>query len=153
TAAVTASSSTIGILIPPSLPMIVLATYMGISTGALFAAGMIPGILIGLGLVFACWVISVVRGYPVEEPFTLRRFLVASWHAIPPMMMPLIILGGIIGGVFTATEAAGVACVYGSIVGLAMRTLTPSKIYLALRETALLTGATMFVTATAHVLG
>lgn len=153
TAAVTASSSTIGVLIPPSLPMVVLATYIGISTGALFAAGIVPGVLVGLGLIFASWVISVKRRYPVEDGVTLRQFMRIAVGAMPPMLMPLIILGGILGGVFTATEAAAVACVYGIFVGFVMRTLNWRKLYLAIRDTAVLTGATMFVTATAHVLG
>ncbi|WP_324754238.1 TRAP transporter large permease [Roseovarius sp. Pro17] len=154
TAAVTASSSTIGILLPPSLPMVVLASYMGISTGGLFIAGLIPGLLVGLGLITASWIISVKRQYPVEEKFQLRRFLVAFVHAIPPLLMPAIILGGILGGVFTATEAAGVACVYGIVAGMfILRTLTLTKLYFAVRDAAILTGATMFVTATAHLLG
>ena len=154
TAAVTASSSTIGILIPPSLPMVVLASYMGVSTGALFIAGVIPGLLVGFGLIAAAWVISVRREYPVEEPFRLGRFLYALVSAAPPLLMPLIIIGGILGGVFTATEAAGVACVYGIFAGFfIMRTLNLKKLYLAVRDAAILTGATLFVTATAHVLG
>ncbi|MFN3209087.1 MAG: TRAP transporter large permease [Roseovarius sp.] len=154
TAAVTASSSTIGILLPPSLPMVVLASYMGISTGGLFIAGLIPGLLVGLGLITASWIISVKRQYPVEDKFELRRFLIALFQAIPPLLMPAIILGGILGGVFTATEAAGVACVYGIVAGMfILRTLTLKKLYLAVRDAAILTGATMFVTATAHLLG
>ncbi len=154
TAAVTASSSTIGILLPPSLPMVVLASYMGISTGGLFIAGLVPGLLVGLGLITASWIISVKRQYPVEEKFELRRFLLAFVHAIPPLLMPAIILGGILGGVFTATEAAGVACVYGIVAGMfILRTLTLTKLYFAVRDAAILTGATMFVTATAHLLG
>lgn len=154
TAAVTASSSTIGILLPPSLPMVVLASYMGVSTGALFIAGVIPGLLVGFGLIFAAWVISVRRDYPVEEKFQLRRFLMALVAATPPLLMPLIIIGGILGGIFTATEAAGIACVYGVFAGFfILRTLNLTKLYLAIRDAAILTGATMFVTATAHVLG
>lgn len=154
TAAVTASSSTIGILLPPSLPMVVLASYMGISTGGLFIAGLVPGLLVGLGLIAASWMISIKRQYPVEDKFQMRRFLMTFVSAIPPLLMPAIILGGILGGVFTATEAAGVACVYGIVAGLfILRTLTLTKLYLAVRDAAILTGATMFVTATAHVLG
>ncbi|PVH28452.1 TRAP transporter large permease [Pararhodobacter oceanensis] len=154
TAAVTAASSTIGVLLPPSLPMVVLASYMGISTGALFIAGVVPGLLVGFGLIIAAWIISVIREYPVEEKFELGRFLRAFVAAIPPLLMPLIIIGGILGGVFTATEAAGIACIYGIIAGFfILRTLNMLKLYYAIRDAAILTGATMFVTATAHVLG
>ena len=153
-AAVTASSSTIGIIIPPSVPMVLLAAFMGISTGALFAAGLIPGLLLGFGLIFAAWLISRREGYPVEARFELRPVLKALLYALPALMMPVIILGGILGGVFTPTEAAAVACVYGYGVGAVYyRTLTLRRTWTALREAAQLTGAVMFVTSAAHVLG
>jgi TRAP-type transport system large permease protein len=153
-AAVTASSSTIGIIIPPSVPMVLLAAFTGTSTGALFAAGLIPGLMLGVGLVLAAWLISRSRGYPVEAPFKLVPMLIAFWHALPALLMPVIILGGILGGIFTPTEAAAVACLYGYLIGaLYYRTLTLSRTWAALKESALLTGAVMFVTSTAHVLG
>jgi C4-dicarboxylate transporter DctM subunit len=152
--AVTAASSTIGIIIPPSVPMVLLAAFMGISTGALFAAGMIPGLLLGFGLMIAAWIVSKRKNYPVEAPFRVGLALRALWQALPALLMPVIILGGILGGVFTPTEAAAVACVYGFAVGaLYYQTLTFRRTYAALAESSLLTGAVMFVTSTAHVLG
>ncbi|MCY0094805.1 TRAP transporter large permease [Hoeflea ulvae] len=154
TGAVTAASSTIGIIIPPSVPMVILGAYLGISTGALFAAGLISGVLLGLALILVAWLISIREGYPVEAPFSARRAVAAFAHALPALLMPAIILGGILGGVFTATEASAVAVVYGTAVGVFYyRTLTPRMLYQTLCEAAVLSGAVMLVTAAAHVMG
>lgn len=154
TGAVTAASSTIGIIIPPSVPMVILGAYLGISTGALFAAGLISGLLLGVSLIFVAWIISIRAGYPVETPFSAKRAVVAFGHALPALLMPAIILGGILGGVFTPTEASSVAVVYGVAVGMFYyRTLTPRLLYQTLCEAAVLSGAVMMVTAAAHVMG
>ena len=154
TGAVTAASSTIGIIIPPSVPMVILGAYLGISTGALFAAGLISGVLLGLGLIAMSWVISIRKGYPVEAEFSLRAMVVTFLRAVPALIMPVIILGGILGGVFTPTEASSVAVVYGIFIGTVYyRTLTWRKLYTTFTEAAVLSGAVMLVTATAHVLG
>lgn len=154
TGAVTAASSTIGIIIPPSVPMVILGAYLGISTGALFAAGLMSGVLLGCGLIAVCWIISVRKGYPTEAAFSLRNLVTALLRAIPALTMPVIILGGILGGIFTPTEASSVAVVYGIFIGTVYyRTLTWRKLYDTFAEAAVLSGAVMLVTATAHVLG
>lgn len=154
TGAVTASSSTIGIIIPPSVPMVILGAFMQVSTGALFAAGLLAGLMLGVGLIGAAWVMSVLRGYPAEEKFSLKRAVVTFVRAAPALAMPAVILGGILGGVFTPTEASAVAVVYGIAVSMLFyRSLSFAKLYQAFCESAVLTGAVMFVTATAHVLG
>jgi len=154
TGAVTASSSTIGIIIPPSVPMVLLGAFMGVSTGALFAAGFVPGVMIALGMIVVAWFISRRRGYPVEEPFRFSIALRTMARALPALLMPGVILGGILGGVFTPTEAAAVAVIYGTGIGFFYyRTLTIAKLYRAFSETVLLCGGVMLVTATAHVLG
>jgi C4-dicarboxylate transporter DctM subunit len=154
TGAVTAASSTIGIIIPPSVPMVILGAFMGISTGALFAAGLVSGVLLGLGLIGVAWVISIRKGYPTEAPFSLRQLFVAFLKAVPALTMPVIILGGILGGIFTPTEASAVAVVYGILISVIYyRTLTLRTLYETFAEAAVLSGAVMLVTATAHVLG
>jgi C4-dicarboxylate transporter DctM subunit len=154
TGAVTASSSTIGIIIPPSVPMVILGAFMQVSTGALFAAGLVAGVLLGGGLILAAWGISVARGYPAEDRFRLRNCAVAFVKAAPALAMPAIILGGILGGVFTPTEASAVAVVYGiAVAAFWYRSLTWRRLYQAFAESAVMTGAVMLVTATAHVLG
>lgn len=116
--AVTASSSTIGPVVPPSLPMIIAATLTGLSVGKLFIAGIIPGLLLGIGLMLITYVISVKRKYPKSKRapflFMVKSFYQAFWA----IMMTLLILFGIIGGVFTPTEASIVAVVYAMIIGV-----------------------------------
>ena len=154
TAAVTASSSTIGIIIPPSVPMVLLSAYMGLSTGALFAAGLIAGVLTAAGLILMAWWISVKRQYPIESAFSLGELGKTFVSALPALLMPVIILGGILGGIFTPTEASAVAVAYGIVAGMLLyRSLSLSALYRALVESAVLTGAVMFVTAAAHTLG
>ena len=154
TGAVTAASSTIGIIIPPSVPMVILGAFIGISTGALFAAGLVAGLLLGMGLIAAAWVISTREGYPSEAPFSLSKTLHAFVRALPALAMPVIILGGILGGVFTPTEASAVAVVYGIVVSTVFyRSLSLRRLYSTFVEAAVLSGAVMLVTATAHVLG
>ena len=154
TAAVTASSSTIGIIIPPSVPMVLLSAYMGLSTGALFAAGLVSGLLIAIGLILMAWWISVKRQYPIEATFSLRQLGSSLASAFPALLMPVIILGGILGGIFTPTEASAMAVAYGIFAGMVLyRSLSLRALYRALVESAVLTGAVMFVTAAAHTLG
>lgn len=125
-AAVTVSSSIIGPIIPPSIPMVVIALIGNLSVGALFLGGVLPGIFIGFGLMGVNYVISRKRNYPKTiEPFTLKFFLKKLVSAIIPLLMPLIILGGILSGIFTATEAASIAVAYALFIGLfILRTLS-----------------------------
>jgi tripartite ATP-independent transporter DctM subunit len=124
-AAVTASSSVIGPIIPPSIPVVIFALVGSVSVGGLFLAGMVPGILIGLGLMLVAYVISRKHNYGTKRPMVGLRELWSSFvSAIIPLLMPLIILGGILSGVFTPTEAASIAVAYAMLVGFfVMRTL------------------------------
>ncbi|MBI3121132.1 MAG: TRAP transporter large permease, partial [candidate division NC10 bacterium] len=117
-AAIVAAAATIGPIIPPSIPMVIYGVMAGVSIGALFMGGFIPGILVGLGLMVVTYVKAKRHGYPREagRP-TAREFLQATVSAFGAILMPLIILGGIFGGVFTATEAAAVATVYAFLMG------------------------------------
>lgn len=116
---VTAGSSTIGPIIPPSIPMIIYAaSTSGISVAALFLAGAIPGIMIGLGEIVIAYIIAVRRNYPYrKERLDFRTVLFRTWHGLPGLFMPVIVLGGILGGVFTPTEAGAMAVLYATMVG------------------------------------
>ncbi len=118
-AAVTAASSCIGPIIPPSLVVIIYVMVVrGTSIAGLFAAGMLPGILVGLALMFTCYIISLRRRYPKSDAgLGMRAFWLSVKDALLAIMAPVIILGGILGGVFTATEAAAVAVIYSFIIG------------------------------------
>jgi len=118
--AVLASGGSIGVIIPPSIPMIIFGFLTGASIGQLFAAGLLPGIMIGLSLVVTAAVISHARGYGAVQVFSLVGACQALRRALLALGAPLIILGGILGGIFTATESAAVAVVYALFVGLAI---------------------------------
>ncbi len=116
--AVTAASSCIGPIIPPSLPMIVAATLTGLSVTRLFIAGIVPGILLGLGMMIVCYTISKKRNYPKHEKQNWKArgksFMGAFWA----LMLTFIILYGIMGGICTPTEASIIAVIYAAIIGL-----------------------------------
>lgn len=116
--AVQAAGGTIGIMIPPSVPLVLYGVAAGVSIGDLFIAGIIPGILVSVSLIILVYFISLKQGYGGGEKFTFTEFIKAFGDAILAILMPVIILGGIYGGIFTPTEAAVVAVVYGLIVGV-----------------------------------
>ncbi|CAN5324174.1 TRAP transporter large permease [soil metagenome] len=116
--AVTATSSTIGPIVPPSLPMIIAATLTGLSVGKLFIAGALPGLLLGLGLMLMTYYISVKRNYPKGKKVAGKILLKSFFQTFWAIMMTVVILVGIIGGIFTPTEASVVAVVYAVLVGL-----------------------------------
>jgi len=118
-AAITAASSVIGPIIPPSGIMIIYSYVMGESVAALFLAGIIPGILVGLGLMLMTWVMAQRYDFPVAtKRSTWSERGNASIKAFFPLLTPVIILGGILGGIFTPTEASAVAVAYALIVSL-----------------------------------
>lgn len=117
-AAVVASGGTVGIVIPPSITMVVYGSIANTSIADLFMAGFVPGILMGVSMCVVSWVISKKNGYQGEGKFSLVRLARSVKECFWALMMPVIILGGIYSGIFTPTEAAAVAAVYGALVGL-----------------------------------
>jgi len=115
--AVTVTSACQGIIIPPSHNMIIYSLAAGgVSVGRLFLGGFVPGVLLGVVLMIASYIIAVKRRYPKEKPYTLREAIRISKEAILGIFTAVIIIGGVISGVFTATESAAVACVYAFFV-------------------------------------
>lgn len=116
-ATVVSSAATIAVIIPPSIPMILYAVTAEVSVADLFLGGVIPGVLFGVALMAVSYALARVRRYPIEQPFDLgelwRSFKAAVWS----FTLPLVILGGIFSGMFTATEAAGVAVVAALVIG------------------------------------
>jgi len=117
-AAITAASSTIGPIIPPSIPFVVYGSLTGASVGKLFLAGFTPGVAMGLGMMIAVYFIAKHRGYPRENVPNAKELLIALKKAILPLLTPVIIIGGILSGLFTPTEASVVATIYALILGL-----------------------------------
>ena len=149
-AGITAASSTIGILIPPSIPMVIYGITVGASIGALFLAGAIPGILVGLFQMCLVAFIAGRRGYPCGQRFSLRRLLRSLVDNVVALMMPVIILGGIVGGIVTPTEAAATAVLYALVVGFFVyRELNVRDLPRILLETGLHTGVVLMIVAAA----
>ncbi len=116
--AIQAAGGTIGVMIPPSVPLILFGVIAGVSIGDLFIAGIIPGVFVGISLILVAYFISRKRGYGKEQKSSFKEVAAAFRSAILAILMPVIILGGIYGGIFTPTEGSVVAVVYGLIVGL-----------------------------------
>ncbi len=151
--AVTAGASTIGPIIPPSIPMIIYATSTaGISIAGLFLSGVIPGIMMGLGMMAIAYFIARKRQYPIRKGhLTSREFLARLWRVLPALMMPVVVLGGILGGVFTPTEAGAVSVMYAVLVGLFVtRELKLSDIPPALLRAGTTTAIVFLLIATAN---
>ncbi len=155
TGAITAASSTIGIIIPPSTPMIYYGVLSGMSISTLFIAGIIPGILIGLTMILVSTIIAY--RYDFESSplrYSAKERIVTIIKAWPPLGMIAIILGGILSGFFTPTEAAAVAAIYALVVGmLVTRTIRWKDLPKILIDTAAMTGSVMIIIAVADLLG
>ncbi|WP_102347434.1 TRAP transporter large permease [Bacillus sp. Marseille-P3661] len=116
--ATVAAAGSIGVIIPPSIPMVMYGVSGSVSIGDLFIAGIIPGILVGIVMMIWAWYYSKKKGYTgSDEKTSIKGILKATWEAKWAIIMPVIILGGIYGGIFTPTEAAVVAVVYGLVAG------------------------------------
>lgn len=151
---ITAASSTIGVIIPPSIPMIIYAGLTNVSVGALFLVGIIPGILIGLGMMVIVYMFAMKKGYPTYQKASLKKFLKHFVETIPALLTPVILIGGIVTGVFTATEAAAFASLYTVFVGMFVyKTLKLKDIPGILRETLTLSSLSLFALAAASALG
>ena len=151
-AAVQASGGSIGVIIPPSIPMIIFGFLTGASIGRLFAGGILPGILIGVSLIAAATAISRRKGYAATGSFGMK----AVWHSFKRALLalgaPVIILGGILFGIFTATESAAVAVVYALAVGMFVyKKIKLKDLFPLFRDGAVTSAIVMFIIAMASV--
>ncbi len=136
-AALTAASATIGPIIPPSIPMVLYALVSGSSVGYLFLGGVIPGLLMGGTLMATIWMIARRRNFPIETPVPLKELPRTTFRALPPLLLPIILLGSIYGGATTPTEAASIAAAYALILALIVYRTVPLKdLYRILVDTA-----------------
>ncbi|MDY4162407.1 MAG: TRAP transporter large permease [Sutterella sp.] len=153
-AAVVAASGALGLIIPPSLTMVVYGVLSGASIGAMFLCGIVPGILISAVLIFTNYLIAKKNGYGAEPAVPRDQIAGILRESILALMMPFIILGGIYAGVFTATESAAVACLYGLLIGFFVyRTLTLKTLMKILMNTAENAALIMFLMGTANLFG
>lgn len=151
---VTAASSTIGVIIPPSIPMIIFAGLTNASVGALFLGGIIPGILVGLGMMLFVYIMALKKGYPRSQRASIQQFLKLVYETVPALITPIIIIGGIISGFFTATEAAAVASLYTLLISMFFyKTLKLADLPKILMDTLALSSLSLFALAAASALG
>ena len=154
TVAVTACSSVMGVIVPPSILMIVWGGVMSVSIGGLFLAGLLPGVMIGLSQMAVVWLYARARGYPVYARASPREFASALAGGIFALMTPVIIVGGVVGGFVTPTEASVIAVLYSFLVGLCVyRSLRPRAVPAVLYETARLASISLFCIGTASAFG
>jgi len=154
-AAVTAASSVIGPIIPPSIIMVVFASVMGLSVGSMFAAGFIPGLLIAVALMIYCYVVAIKRHHPHrKEKVTFKEFIDSFKEAFYALLMPVLMIGGIFSGFFTATEAAAICVLYALLVGFVIkRSLTLKDLMAALIRAAVTSSIVLMIIGMGNVFG
>ena len=153
-AAIVGAAGTIGPIIPPSIPFVIYGSLANTSIGRLLLAGAVPGVLMGIMLMLFVYFIAKRRQYPAEGRVARRDLLRATLHAIPPMGMPIIILGGIIVGVMTPTEAAAAGAFYAFILGFFIyRELKPRDLPGIIKETVMGTAAVTIIISAAQPMG
>lgn len=153
-AALTSSAASIGIIIPPSLPMILFGAITGTSVGALFIGGIVPGIIVGLSLMAVVAWLARRNDWKAGEPFSWCHLYVSTKRAALGLGMPALLIGGILGGIFTPTEAAGVAVVYAIVVaGLFYGTVNFRTLYRTFVNAGVLTAVVMIIIATSFTFG
>lgn len=151
---VTAASSTLGSIIPPSITMVVYAGISNVSTGALFMTGIIPGILLGVAQMLVVFMYRNKKNFPQSERVPLGTAMKHTLRSLPALMTPIILIGGIVSGLFTPTESAAFACIYALIIGIFFyRTIKISRLPAILIETMKMASLSLFALATANALG
>ena len=153
TAGITAASSTIGPVIPPSIPFVIYGSLTGVSVGKLFLGGCLPGVGMGIALMVAAYFISLRRKFPRDRFPGIRELLVSGITALPALGTPVIIIFGIIAGIFTPTEASVVACVYSFLVGILTRGITLANIGQIFIESFIQTTQIMFIVVVSAIFG
>ncbi|MEE4264332.1 MAG: TRAP transporter large permease [Desulfobacteraceae bacterium] len=152
-AAVTAASSAVGPIIPPSIPLVIYAYIAGTSVGRMFLGGMVPGIIIGLALMFTNYILSYKHNFPRLERAPISKILRSALDGIVALIAPIIIIGSILTGVVTATESGVLASLYALLIGIIYRNLTLRALWSAFYETMIMTTVIMFIIAIATAMG
>ncbi len=152
-AAITSSSASLAIIIPPSIPMIVYATSANTSVEQLFVAGFVPGLIGAAGLMGVAYAFARRYNLPVEEAFNLKHLKATFIDALPTFALPVIILGGIFGGFVTATEAAGLAVLAAILIGLWYREVDFKRLKTAMLDGGMQTAVVMLLVAASVLMG
>ena len=153
-ASVTAVTATIGIIIPPSIPMILYGVTTNTSIRDLFIGGMAPGVLLGFAFMGACYIFARIESHPIDEKFEMVRLGRAFKRAAFPLLIPVLVIGGLIGGIFTPTEAAAIGVAIALLFGFVLsRDLTPRKLVEIFILTARQSAVVMMLVAGSAALG
>ena len=144
-AAVTVCSAVVGPIIPPSIGLVIFAFLAQQSVERMFLAGMIPGIIIGLSLMLFNRLLAIKHNFPTQKKASSKEVISSAWDGILALVAPGIILGSILGGFVTATEAGVLACVYSMMLGLFYKTLNFTNLWKALTDTMLMTSVIMII--------
>ena len=152
--AITAVSAVLAVIIPPSILMIVWGGVISTSIGAMYLAGILPGLLIAAAQMATVHVYAKIYHYPVYPRATLKEFFVSAWESLPALFTPFIIVGGILLGWFTATESAAVAVIYAALLSIFIyREMDLKQLYHAFAETGRLASVALFCVGTASAFG
>jgi tripartite ATP-independent transporter DctM subunit len=153
-ASIVGAAATIGPIIPPSIPFVIYGSMADVSVGRLFLAGATPGVVMGILLMVFCYVIAKRRNYPREGRVSRRELLAATIRALPPLGMPVIIMGGIIGGIMTPTEAAVAGAAYAFLLGVFVyREIKAADLARIFLDSAVTAGAISIIVAAASPIG
>jgi tripartite ATP-independent transporter DctM subunit len=152
-AAVTAASSTIGPIVPPSINAVIYGTMAGISVGRLLIGGFIPGCIMAIMMMIGIALVAKRRGFPKTKFAGFKQIYHDFWKALPGLMAPVILIGGMLFGIFTPTEAATVAVVYAMVVGFSLKTLTFKGLWESFKQAALDSAVLLFMFFGASLLG
>ncbi len=151
-AAITVASSIVGPIIPPSITLVIYGIVAQVSIGQLLIAGIIPGLVVGLSQMVYTYFYAKRKDYPRYPRANFKEVHTAFSSGIPAILMPLIIIGGVLSGVFTPTESAAIAVLYGILIGfLYYRNITPTRFYKTVRRVGLASVNTLFILSTATV--
>ena len=151
---VTAASSTLGSIIPPSITMVVYSGIANVSTGALFMSGIVPGILLGVAMMLVVVFYSKRKNFPQSPRVPVKTAIMHTLKSLPALLTPIILIGGIVSGLFTPTESAAFACIYALLVGIFFyRTIKVRRLPAILIETMKMASLSLFALATANALG
>ncbi len=153
-AALVAAGGALGPVIPPSIVMIIYGTTMGLSVPDMFTGAIIPGIMMAISLIIANSLLVRRWGIRVsEKKYTVKETLHYTWKAAGTLFMPVLILGGIYKGIFTATEAAGIACIYSLIISICYKSMTLKKFFEILKKSAVVSAMGLLIVGSANVFG
>ena len=151
---VTAASSTLGSIIPPSITMVVYSGIANVSTGALFMSGIVPGILLGVAMMAVIVFYSDKKHFPQSPKVPVKTAIMHTLKSLPALLTPIILIGGIVSGLFTPTESAAFACIYALLVGIFFyRSIKVKRLPAILIETMKMASLSLFALATANALG